>query len=675
MNRTSRGAAPQEGALPTTPTEEGIVSGRTITRRRFFQAAGGMGVSVLYLANGHKIVAQTGSPTEFAEAPQLAELVGSGDLPPVEERLPSEPMVVEPTESIGQYGGILQTALLGGGANTDMLDRYIGYEHLLRWSTDWNEVIPNIASGFEVNADSTAYTFTLRPGTKWSDGEPFTADDILFYAEDVATDPDLGATPSNPYTVEKNDDHSFTITFERPDGLFAKNMCTWSGAEWTLYPRHYLSQFHQKYNTTNLDDLIAENDADDWVHLFQLKGGTVPGTPYNALWQNADLPRLHAWRLVEPYGEGTRVTFERNPYYFKVDPEGNQLPYLDGVNFEVTQDEEVLLLKATAGEMDMLQRTVCTIRNKPVLAESQESGGYNFFEAVPSIMNTNIYQLNLTHKNEAIREIFQNRDFRIGLSYAINRQEVIDTVYVSQGEPWQAAPLPSTPYYNETLAKQYTEYDVDKANEHLDKVLPDKDGDGWRLRPDGERLSFVMEIASGGEFPEMVDAADLVVNRWREVGVDASMRPVERSLRDTRVAANDHDASAWPGGSGLQDALFNPYLYMPYGYNFWGRAWTYWWRPNPTAGAEPMEPPEPIKQQFALYDELSQSPDPDEQTRLMNEILKIAQEEFWVIGVGTPAVVYGIRTNTLRNVPDSMPEATVYPTPGPTNPEQYYFEG
>jgi peptide/nickel transport system substrate-binding protein len=652
------------------------MSDRTVTRRRFLQGAGGIGFTVLTLANGGKIVAQEGTPAAagtFQEAPQLADLVAGGSLPPVNERLPQDPMVVEPVAEIGQYGGTLRSALLGG-SNTGMLDRICGYENLVRWSIDWNEVVPNVASAYEVNADSTQYTFSLRPGLKWSDGAPFTADDIVFYVDDILNNELLSGGVTNPTAAEKIDDYTVTLTFERPDGLFLQAMCQLAGSVWTIYPKHYLGQFHETYNTTNLDELISENGADDWSHLFRMKGGTIPGTPYNALWSNPELPRLHGWNIVEPYGEGTRVTFTRNPYYFKVDPEGNQLPYIDGMNFEVLQDEEVLLLKTTAGEIDMIQRSICTVRNKLVLADSRESGGYNFFEAVPSIMNTNVYQLNLTHKNDAIREIFQNQDFRIGLSHAINRQEVIDTVYVSQGEPWQAAPLPPTPYYNETLAKQYTEYDVDLANEHLDKVLPEKDGDGWRLRPDGERLTFVLEV-NGAEFVEMPDAANMVVNHWREVGVDCQVKAVDRALFDQHVNANDDDIHVWPGGSGAQDALLNPYNYMPMPGLSFGKPWLYWWRPVPNAGAEAEEPPEAIQQQFALYDELTATADPDEHTRLLGEILTIAQENFWVMGIGTPAIVYGIRKNNLKNVPDSMWEAAVYPTPGPVNPAQFYFEG
>lgn len=656
------------------------MSKRTVTRRTFLQGvAGASSFTVLHLAGGGKIVAQEGTPAAavgtYQEAPVLADLVAAGSLPPVNERLPENPLVVEPTESIGQYGGTLRSALLGG-SYLFMLNRLSGYENLVRWSFNWDEVIPNIASAYEVNEDSSQYTFHLRPGMKWSDGAPFTADDVVFYATDVAGNPDTGIAPvnaGNPFTAEKVDDYTVTISLERPDGLFLKNMATSGGEAWTIFPKHYLSQFHATYNTENLDDLIAENNADDWGHLFRIKGGTITGTPYNALWQNPELPRHHVWKIVEPYGAGTRVTMDRNPYYFKIDPEGNQLPYIDGLTFEELQDAEVLLLKATAGEMDMLQRSICTVANKPILADSRESAGYNFFDAVPSIMNTNCYKLNMTHKNPAIREVFANQDFRIGLSYAINRQEIIDAIYVSQGEPWQAGPVADSIYYNETLAKQYTEYDVDQANAYLDKVIPERDGDGWRLRPDGERLSFVVEV-NGAEFVEMPDTANLVVNYWREVGVDAQMKEVDRALFDQHVNANDDDCHVWPGGSGAQDALLNPYNYMPMAGLSFGKPWYNWWKKPAEPQAEPEEPPQAIQQQFALYDELVATADPDEQTRLLNEILTIAQENFWVIGIGTPAVVYGIRKNNLKNIPDSMWEAAVYPTPGPSNPAQYYFE-
>ncbi len=213
-------------------------------------------------------------------------------------------------------------------------------------------------------------------------------------------------------------------------------MCEVDGNEWIRYPRHYLEQFHNDFNPDGIGALIEEDGAADWIELFRRKGGGIPGTPYNSLWSNPELPRIHAWQLAEPYGDGTRVSFTRNPYYWKVDPDGQQLPYIDEVTFDVLPDTEVMLLRATSGDIDFHSRHINTNANKSVLAQSQETSGYEFFDLVDASMNTCVLSLNLTHKNEAMQEIFQNKDFRIGLSHAINRQEIIDVVYVSQGEPW-----------------------------------------------------------------------------------------------------------------------------------------------------------------------------------------------------------------------------------------------
>jgi peptide/nickel transport system substrate-binding protein len=651
---------------------------RRITRRRFLQAAaGGTSFTVMWLANGNKVVAQTPSPTamNFTEAPALAELVAAGSLPAVADRLPTDPLVVEPVEKIGKYGGTWRTAVVGG-ADQHVFQRYIGYDHLVRFSPEWDEVIPSVASAYEISADSRTYIFTLRSGHKWSDGEPFGVEDILFYVNDVTLNEELGiGQGNNPFTVEQIDDITFSVTFERPDGLFMQQRLCGLNSDWTQAPKHYLSQFHPTYNTTNLDQLVAEAGASSWVDLFKTKGHVIQGSPVNALWTNPDLPRLHAWKMVEPYGVGTRVTFERNPYYYKVDPDGQQLPYIDGLVYDVIDDLQVLLLKALNGELDMHMRHFCTSRNKPVIAEALETAELEFFDANPSIMNTDIYMLNLAHKNPALREIFQNKDFRIGLSHAINRQEVIDVVYVSQGEPWQAGPRKETPYYNETLAKQFTEYNVDLANEYLDKVVPNKDGDGWRLRPDGEKLSFVVEVAVASEFPEMVDTSTLVIEYWRAVGVDATVLTEDRSLFQSRTDANDHDAAVWPGGSGLQDALLNPYNYMAFAGNRFGVPWTYWWTKPAEPLAEPEQGPPAIVQQQELYDQIRATSDSEEQTRLLNEILKIAEENFWVMGIALPAKEYGIKKTYFRNVPmTGMPQAWVYPNPGPNDPPQFFFD-
>ena len=649
---------------------------RRHSRRRFLKVAAGVGFAVTATGKGGYAVAQQGTPVvATSEAPILAEQVAAGTLPPLSERLPLNPMVVQPHESIGTFGGRWRTALVGGG-DTPWLGRTVGYDFLVRWSEDWNEVIPNIAESFTASDDSREFTFKLREGTKWSDGAPFTADDIMFYIDNVSLNTELTSSQgSNPFTGTKVDDYTVTITFEIPNGLFLTELATPLGQVWTQFPKHYLSQFHADFNTTNLDQLVKDEGVANWVELFGRKGSLIPGTPYEAVWSNADLPRLYAWSLIEPYGDTTRVLCQRNPYYFKVDPEGNQLPYIDEVAFDVLQDAEVLLLRATNGELDMHTRHIVSTFNKPVLAEAAESGGYSLFDTIPASMNMGCFSFNLTHLDPAMREIFQSKDFRIGMSYGLDRQTIIDTLYVSQGEPWQWAPRVETAWYNETLAKQYTEFDIALANEHLDKIMPNKDADGWRLRPDGQKFTSTIDVAIGGEYAH-TDMVTIALETWRgELGVDIVMNSADRALVDTRFYANEHDCSLWLGDGGLQDAFLYAHHYLPSGSAArWAEAWWVWYENPSNPTAEPQEPPETVKAQFALYDQLKQTADPAIRDDLFNQILAIAQEEFWGVGTSLTPPSYGIVSNTMRNVPSPMIAAYYYPTPGPTNPEQYYFE-
>jgi peptide/nickel transport system substrate-binding protein len=646
------------------------------TRRKFLAITAATGYTVATTGRGGYAVAQEGTPVAATgEAPTLAEQVAAGTLPPLAERLPANPMVVQPHETVGKYGGQWRTALVGG-ADTAWLGRTVGYDYLVRYSEDWNEVIPNLAESFEASDDAREFIFKLREGTKWSDGAPFTADDIMFYIDDVSLNTELTTSQgSNPFTGEKIDDYTVKVIFERPNGLFLTEVATPLGADWTRYPKHYLSQFHKKYNTTNLDQLVAEAGAADWIELFRTKGGGIPGTPYDAVWSNQELPRLHAWRLVEPYGDETRVLFERNPYYFKVDTAGNQLPYIDSVVFEVLQDTEVLVLKAANGELDMHTRHIVSNQNKPVLAEAAETGGYHLIDTKMAAMNTACFNFNMTHPDPALAEIFANKDFRIAMSLGVDRQSLIDTVYVSQGEPWQWAPRTDTPWYNETLAKQYTEFDVALANEHLDKVMPEKDADGWRLRPDGQKFTAVIDVVAGGEYSH-TDLVNLVVETWRtELGVDVIMNSGDRSIIVSRADSNQSDCFVWIGDGGLQDAVLYAHHYLPMGSGArWAEAWFVWYENPASPLTEPQEPPERIKEQFALYDQLKEAADPAMRDDLFRQILAIAQEEFWGFGVSLFPPGYGLVSNLMKNVPNPMINAYYYPTPGPTNPEQYFFD-
>ncbi len=602
------------------------------------------------------------------EAPSLARLVEAGELPPVEERLPKEPLVVEPVERIGTYGGTWRTAILGP-ADAAWIERTIGYDNLVRWDPDFTEVIPNLARAIETSPDGRVYTIQLREGVRWSDGEPFTADDLVFANEDVVKNEKLSPVPpENPATFEKLDDYTVRITFERPNGLFLQHQAQPGGAGLVTKPFHYLKQFHEKYNP-DIQSLVESEGVADWVELFNRKGGSIEGTPYSARWMNPDLPTLCPWKVDAPLGEGTRLVASRNPYYWKVDPEGSQLPYLDRVEFTIIADPEVMLLRASNGEIDMHARHFTEPRNKPVLARNREKGGYRFFDTVPASMNSLMIALNLTHPDPVKRQIFQNKDFRIGLSHAINREELIQAVFQGQGEPWQAAPRRESDFYLEELAKQYTEFDLDLANRHLDQAgFAERDGEGRRLGPDGKPIEFTIEVASGIS-TQWIDGLELIRGYWREVGVVMRVKTEDRALFYTRKEANQPDGTVWGGDGGLNDALLDPRWYFPFSNESnYAIPWARWYnrqKPN-------MEPPPATRRQMELYDEVKANPDEEERHELFMEILRIAQQEFYAIGTVLPAAGYGIVKNNFHNVPKSMPNAYVYPNPGPTNPEQYF---
>lgn len=594
------------------------------------------------------------------EAPSLAQQVADGKLEPVAKRLPDEPLVIEPTDKIGTYGGTWHTTTSGPG-DSSWLSRTIGYDPLLRWSPDWGRVLPNIATKVTARREGHEWQIALRPGVRWSDGEPYTADDVVFAFNDVLGNEELypGGGWQPAARARKVDEHTVRVEFERPGGLFPENLCETD--EFGRWPRHYMEKFHKSYNE-GADKLAKKNGLQGWVELFGAKADR---------WSNPELPTVNAWRVTTPLGVGDRMVAERNPYYFKVDPRGSQLPYLDKVVFEVITNPETMLLKATHGDFDMHCRHFNTPQDKPVLARSRGAGGYRFYELAVTEMNEMQISLNQTHSDPQLRKLFQDVNFRIGLSHAINRPEIISAVYQRQGEPWQDAPRPESEFFDREMAKQYTQFDVAKANSYLDKAgYSARDGDGYRLRPDGERIRIVVDLANGYR-PTWADVLELVKGYWKKVGVDMRVNPMERTLFDTRIYANKHDAAVWYGAGGMRDALLGPIYYFPYSSHDsrYAELWAVWYE---TDGKDGERPPEAPRRQMELYRDLLASVDEGERKKLFGEILRISKEQFYTIGTVLPTKGYGIVRDDFHNVPSSMPSSWLYSEPGPTRTEQYF---
>ncbi|HOP56101.1 MAG TPA: ABC transporter substrate-binding protein [bacterium] len=605
--------------------------------------------------------------TKLNEASQLAELVKQGKLPSVEQRLPKEPLVVVPVEEVGKYGGVWRTAMLGS-ADTMHLAREVGYEPLVRIDGSFSKVIPGVAKSWTVSKDGKTFTFYLREGMKWSDGEAFTADDIMFWYNDILLNKELTPVISKqltsdgkPVKVEKINDYTVRFTFTQPQGLFLPWLST--GLK-PFAPKHYLKDFHPAYAPVDkLNDMAKKAGFDYWYQLFAVK---------NDPWMNPDLPVIHAWKVVTPLGVGTRVSFERNPFYWKMDIAGNQLPYIDRFTADIVDSLEVMIMKTVSGEIDCQHRHIGqSMQDYPFLMEQRSKGNYRILtQQHASAVVASVF-LNLNHKDPIVKKIFNDIRFRQALSLAINRKEIIDLVYLGKPEPWQISPKKGTPLYYEKGSKAYTEYDPNRANQLLDRMGLKKGSDGWRLRPDGKQLTITIEI--GRTALGWPDAAEMVKKYWENVGVKTVVKVEDRSIFTARYQGAEHDAVIWAGeGSAGLEPLLNPWWYVPVSRGaYYAPLWGLWYETKGQSGEEPVPI---VKRQMQLYDKLLNTTNSEKQLELMREIIKLAADNLWHINICTYPDEHWIVKNNFRNVPDNSITSGMFPNSGPYNPCQFFIK-
>jgi peptide/nickel transport system substrate-binding protein len=660
---------------------------KNLTRREFLQLTGGLAAAATLAACAPaattaptapttapavptKAAAATSAPaatavatSKYKEAPTLAEQVKAGKLPAVEQRLPKNPKVITPNEKVGVYGGRWRSGMLGK-SDTPWLSRTIGNDPLLRWAPDIKSVLPNLAEKWEISSNGLEYTFYLIQGVKWSDGTPLTADDFMYWYEDVILSDDL--TKVKPTWIKsagkvgklvKVDQFVVKFVFESPNGLLIRNLAGGSGNFWQ--PAAYMKQWHIKYNKDKVEAAVKELKMQDWMALYALR---------NDQWANPDRPTTNGWMIIQGTTDTSQVLARRNPYYWKVDTEGNQLPYIDETQYPIVDKIDALVLKALNGEVDMMDRNIATPDNKAVFTDNKAKGGYDFFTVKTAFECPCVVAFNLNHKDPGIKEVFMKKDFRIAMSYAINRKEIIDTLYVGDGSPSQPAPLPESPHYHERLEKQYTEYDVAKANKLLDDLGLKKGSDGFRLRLDGKPLFFTIECALA--FEPWPQTLEMLVKYWKAVGVNCTSKSYERALFYQRKAAYDHDAGVWTGADSMQ-VVMDPRWSLPFSNeSIYGIAWADWWNSGGKLGEEP---PDAAKQQQKLYETLVSTPDDAKQKEIMKQILDIAADNFWCMGISRYYKGYGIIKNNFKNLPKEVWAWHLCNSPAQTMPEQYYF--
>ncbi|MGO9122009.1 MAG: ABC transporter substrate-binding protein [Desulfomonilaceae bacterium] len=602
----------------------------------------------------------------FNEAPMLTPLVEAGKLPPVDKRLPTTPPVVQPIENNGAYGGTWRRAYTG---LSDLVGaRRILYDPLVRWSPDF-EIVPNLAERWEIDETGRIFTFYLVKGVRWSDGAPFTAGDIIFYFEDILCNSDL--TPSIPRwvspdgippNVTKIDDYAIRIEFAKPYSLFLQQLACPEGMELVTKPKHYLKKFHKKYaEPEELEALMKKKKASSWLKLFE-----DAASLRHALFVSTDLPSICAWITKVP-APSKRLVMERNPYYWKVDPNGNQLPYIDTIVHELLAEAQTILLKAIAGEINMQGRLLGGMQNSILLAASKSQGKYKL---VPKTSTASVGLLlapNLNHKNPEMRKILSDQRFRKAISHAINRNEINKIVYRGQGVPRQAAPLKESPFYSESYEKAYLEYSPDKAKVLLDEMGIKAGSNTKRMRPDGKPLRLILDVTA---LQNWVDTAEIIASNLEKIGIDTEVKSETRELFRQRVQSAAHDIALWPGDGGME-CLLEPRWYFPYSTEslnapLYGR----WYQ---TRGKRGEEPPAEIRELMEIYDGLLTCVSQEKTKELFGKIIAANERNLWVIGLVHDPPDYYVATPNFHNLPKKDFQSWIYPNPGPVHPEQFFM--
>ncbi len=458
--------------------------------------------------------APAAAASAYKEAPILAELVAAGKLPPVAERLPLNPLVVQPYEKVGMYGGTWRHAWRGIN-DFHSFGRLI-YEPILRWPRDVKGAIqPGLAEKWTWSADGKELTLVLREGLKWSDGEPFTTDDILFWWEAIETDTNVTKAPHAEWVVngephaagegQRHHDQAEVRRAKRPGrdsraGVPRQPVAAGLRALWFFAPKHYLEQFHPKYGGSS-DYKVFEEKANDY---------------------NTERPVMTSWRISKYAPGDTEMIAERNPFYHRVDPDGNQLPYIDRIQFPLIEDVEAINARAIAGEIDMELRGI-SLSKYALYQENAEKGNYRLLLwPKASAADTAIF-FNQSTKDLKFRDLFQNLKFRQAMSVAIDREEINQIAYLGQGVARTATVVPESPLYDASLETLNAEYDAAKANALLDEIGLVKGSRRLRTFADGSPLAFEIETneTNGPRF----DTLELVAEKWRAVASTPRSRP------------------------------------------------------------------------------------------------------------------------------------------------------
>ncbi len=643
------------------------------------------GASLIGKQEGPEVVTDESKwPKTFNEAPQLAELVKQGKLPPVAERIGQDPLVIKPVHEVGQYGGVWRRGFSGPADFWNGLRCCSGPDGLLYWENTGNNPTPNIAKGWEVKDGGKTTILHLRRGMKWSDGQAFTADDFVFWYKHILNNEEHTPTLPSYFTIngergslEKIDDHTIALKFPQPYFLILDVLAgaTQLGGQafrgqydgGTYAPAHYLKQFHPDFIGQEAAAKLAKDAGyDNWVNLFKLK---------NSWHLNPDLPVISPWKTVIPINEPTWV-LERNPYSVFVDTAGNQLPYIDKVVMTVFENIEVHNLRAIAGEYDYMARHV-DIQKIPVFLENEEKGQYKLYLDPGDYGGDLIIKFNMSYQEDPeIRQWFHNRDFRRALSLGIDRDEINETFWLGVGTPRSPVPAANNLYYpGPEYDRLWATYEPEKANQMLDAIgLNKRDADGLRLRTDGSNKPLTVEVITwSGQFVQYTQIMESIGEMWNKIGIKLQVKELERGIGIDTFVTNKNQMWAW-NNDGSEHMFTFPAHVFPFDRRTAnGSLNGQWFQSNGKDGEEPVPF---IKEIMAKWRKAFGVPK-EERVKLGKEIWAISADEVHIIGViGLGPAAMGIRVakTDLGNIPSRQYNSPDARTPSISRPATFFWK-
>ena len=575
--------------------------------------------------------------TEFRDSP----LFRGRDLPPVEDRLPDDPQVIHPYKKIGKYGGKAKITLGDSW-------QFFNWESALTISADMQSFLPNLARHWEVSADGRTTTIEIRRGIKWSDGHPLTSDDFIFTFDHIWLDKEYSPVPSRLILggrAEKIDDLTFRYVFEDPNPQFVNLIAQYGN--FMVDPKHYFRNWHPSFvDREELNERIKEKGFISWMAFIDAQRNA-------RIEESAEVPTLRAYKVLSR--TPMMMRYERNPYYHKIDPAGNQLPYIDAIDAEVILDNaELVTAKASTGQLDFAAFALRT-QDIPILKLGERTGEIDVNVWTRLHTSDVVIQMNFNHPDQKLRALYLDVRFRRALSYAINRPEMNEIIYFGRGTPQQVSVHPTSMYYEEKFTQAYAQYRPDLARTLLEDIgLKDVTGDGLLEYPDGSPLVITMEFLDF-ETPKGI-TMELVSSYWRAVGIDMRLKLVDRALQSARAQGGEMQMTLWHADF-TSDILFPiiPRWWAPVYIGWDHTMWNDWVRFYRTNGRLGTEPPPTMRRLQDLADVMRTSVNKEQRIAAGKEILATAAENVWTFGTVGLAPHPVVISSRLKNViPDGI---------------------